>query len=335
MPCRNLARLEENQMRGNSSIPASESCNTLTITKWHADVSQFIRSIDSNHLVCSGNHGFQCPSCPKLFPLNPPAPRPSAAAGASGARRRSVSGVMTKARLMRDIADKRRRVSTASTEVRDGVKIRGRWVASGKSKRQDNGVGSAFDGSQGVDSQDILNIPDIGFGSFQLFPDQNSYGTLGQASDASQSTSVDFDATVQQGIDWIQSQVSVAQAVDKPLALAGFGLVTQFNAPFFVPFNSTLPSIATTPNEGSENSMPNVTDQQRDSAYQQWLQAGIQAGVQGMIHIIPVQNTGDSTGTIGQSPNDGYGTEGVDKKNVLATLANAAQQLIARRVINP
>jgi len=33
-----------------------------------------------------------------------------------------------------------------------------------------------MDGSSGVDSQDILNIPNIGFGSFQVFPDQESYG---------------------------------------------------------------------------------------------------------------------------------------------------------------
>jgi mannan endo-1,4-beta-mannosidase len=36
-------------------------------------------------------------------------------------------------------------------------------------------IGPTMDGSSGVDSQDILNIPNIGFGSFQVFPDQNTY----------------------------------------------------------------------------------------------------------------------------------------------------------------
>ncbi|KAG2738265.1 hypothetical protein P692DRAFT_20823419 [Suillus brevipes Sb2] len=37
-------------------------------------------------------------------------------------------------------------------------------------------VDSSTDGSSGVDSQDILNIPNIGFGSFQVYPDQETYG---------------------------------------------------------------------------------------------------------------------------------------------------------------
>lgn len=133
---------------------------------------------------------------------------------------------------MRDIADKRRKIRLASPAA-GGVKIRGRWTASGMysppyeslsapdrsrskligvSKRQDSGVGSAFDGSQGVDSQDILNIPDIGFGSFQLFPDQNNYNTLGTGSDNTQNTGFDFNATLQEGINWINSNAASAQA---------------------------------------------------------------------------------------------------------------------------
>lgn len=339
-----------NDPRCSSSLAASDSCNTLTITNWHANVSSFVRSIDPNHLVSSGNHGFQCPFCPKLFPLTPPAPaaRPSPAPGASGARRRSVSGVMTKARLMRDIADKRRKIRLASPAA-GGVKIRGRWTASGVSKRQDSGVGPAFDGSQGVDSQDILNIPDIGFGSFQLFPDQNNYNTLGTGSDNAQNTGFDFNATLQEGINWINSNAASAQAVGKPLALTGFGVVTQENSPFFVPFNSTLPSFPTAANTGNASTGTlgvGATDQQRDQAYQQWLQAGIDAGVQGLVQyqwtannltqqqgtliplgVLPVQNTNDSTGTLGQSPNDGYSVQGVGLNQEQATLSNAAQQL--------
>jgi mannan endo-1,4-beta-mannosidase len=70
-------------------------------------------------------------------------------------------------------------------------------------------VGSSFDGSHGVDSQDILSIPEIGFGTFQLFSDQNSYSTI-----ASEFTppNTDFNGTVEQGVAWIKVQAASAQA---------------------------------------------------------------------------------------------------------------------------
>ena len=78
-----------------------------------------------------------------------------------------------------------------------------------QAKRTGGGVGSAFDGSDGVDSQDILSIPDIGFGSFQLFPDQNSYATVpGPLTPPSAS----FNSTVQEGTVWIQTQAAAALA---------------------------------------------------------------------------------------------------------------------------
>jgi mannan endo-1,4-beta-mannosidase len=78
-----------------------------------------------------------------------------------------------------------------------------------EAKRWSGGVGSAFDGSQGVDSEDILNIPEIDFGSFQLFPDQNSYSTI--ASPFSP-PSANFNETVKQGIAWIEAQAASAKA---------------------------------------------------------------------------------------------------------------------------
>ena len=74
-----------------------------------------------------------------------------------------------------------------------------------ETKRQsDQGVCPAFDGSSGIDGEDIINIPQVGYGTFQLFPDQNSYGP----DDPSLSP---FNNTVQQGLSWIQSQANVAQ----------------------------------------------------------------------------------------------------------------------------
>lgn len=43
-----------NDPRCGSTVANSDTCTTTTITKWHATVSEFIRSIDPNHLVASG-----------------------------------------------------------------------------------------------------------------------------------------------------------------------------------------------------------------------------------------------------------------------------------------
>ena len=139
-------------------------------------------------------------------------------------------------------------------------------------------------------------------------------------------------------------------SVGKPLVVTGFGLVTQDNFPFFVPFNSSVPvqSVAsdnssTTVASGLATATNGVTDDQRDQAYTQWLNgkspgeilcgrclqvsllAGINAGLSGLMQyqwsapnltaspdtIVqgPINN-GTSAGTLGQSPDDGYGSLG-------------------------
>jgi mannan endo-1,4-beta-mannosidase len=135
-----------------------------------------------------------------------------------------------------------------------------------ETKRQsDQGVGPAFDGSQGVDSEDILNIPQIGFGTFQLFPDQNSYGFDDPTLPA-------FNNTVNQGLDWIRRHADIGRLFGKPVTLNGFGLVTQANAPSFVPFNQTQAPFGPDPPPSSPAQQPfGITDQQRDDAYAQWL----------------------------------------------------------------
>ncbi len=67
----------------------------------------------------------------------------------------------------------------------------------------------AFNGVFGVDSQDILNAPHIDFGTFQLFPDQNNYGTTGVEN---QNPRVDFNTTLAQTTAFINLQVQSALA---------------------------------------------------------------------------------------------------------------------------
>lgn len=84
-----------------------------------------------------------------------------------------------------------------------GVQIRGRWVST-PTRRQDSGSDIAsFDGSQGVDSEDILGIPQIGYSSFQLFPDQNQY-------EPADSTMTAYNSSVNAGINWITKHAQVA-----------------------------------------------------------------------------------------------------------------------------
>jgi mannan endo-1,4-beta-mannosidase len=199
------------------------------------------------------------------------------------------------------------------------------------------GVGPAFDGSQGVDSEDILGIPQIGFSSFQLFPDQNTYGPDDPNLPA-------FNNTLQQGLEWIRRHADIGKLFGKPVSLTGFGLVTQSNAPSYVPFNSTVAPFAPDNSAAGTSQQPfGVTDQQRDDAYSQWLQAGLINGLQGMVQyqwgqqnltaepgtpVSPsVTGTGESPDqtTTGVSPNDGYSTLGQGQEDVNGALQQASQ----------
>ncbi|KAJ7285843.1 glycoside hydrolase family 5 protein [Mycena rebaudengoi] len=327
-----------NDPRCNSSISATPSCNTMTITRWHARIAAHIKSIDPNHLVSSGNQGFFCPDCQKLFQVtSAPPPGPSLVPGTNSRRKNPVP--LTRKRVLQEKKEARkqtRALLAKSQTSSEGVRVRGKWIATPTRRQQDVEMGSAFDGSSGVDSEDILSIPDVGFGSFQLFPDQNHY-RLGDDPNLPA-----FNNTLQAGLDWIRLHGDTAQMFGKPITLTGFGLVTQTSSPFFVPFNSTIAPFA---NDQLLNiSDPfGVTNEQRNDAYAQWLQQGILSGLAGMIqyqwgqgNLTTVNGTSiepviteNGVSTVqtenGLSPDDGYSIVGIGQADVQATLQGAAQ----------
>lgn len=100
----------------------------------------------------------------------------------------------------------------AGTLDTSGQKIRGLWASTPTRRQSGTDVGSAFDGSQGVDSQDILGIPEIGFSTFQFFPDQDTYGNDDPSVPA-------YNSTVQSGVDWIKKQAQAAAQYVVPRTL--------------------------------------------------------------------------------------------------------------------
>lgn len=279
-----------------------------------------------------------------MFPRNVPAP--PGPSPAPNSRRGKKIAPLTNKRILQERKEamkKTRALKLQSDPPSEGVRVRGKWLAASTKRQDDVGMGSAFDGSTGVDSEDILNIPQIGFGSFQLFPDQNQYAP----DDPNLSA---FNNTLQAGLNWIQRHGESSQIFGKPITLTGFGLVTQDNAPSFVPFNSTVAPFAND-QFGNLTSSPSqlpfgVTDQQRDDAYAMWLQQGIISSLAGMIQyqwgqgnltaingtaisptitengIVPVQSEN------GLSPSDGYSIVGVGQASAEATLQGAVQQFV-------
>ncbi|KAG8898094.1 hypothetical protein FRC00_003313 [Tulasnella sp. 408] len=267
--------------QGAEGTTTSGNCNTQTITRWVAELSQFVKSLDPNHMVASGDGGFFCKNCQKLNSHSK------------------------------------------------------RW-------NSDYGpIGPAFDGSQGIDTEDILRIPTIDFGGFQLFPDQFDYAA--KPHDPSVPA---FDSLLQDGLDWIDEHISSAAAAGKPVHWAAFGLVEQDDAPFFVPFNSTHvadtflddTSNDTNPEDWDDHfdGLPDTvtrrvkraqrvsSDRQQRRAYGTWAGRAVRGGAHGITNYqrgqsnlshrdsskrsIQARQDSHSAGSDegGNSPNDGY-----------------------------
>ncbi|KAG8911799.1 hypothetical protein FRC01_005518, partial [Tulasnella sp. 417] len=262
--------------QGADGRTTSGSCNTHSITRWTAETSQHVKSLDPNHMAASGDGGFFCTDCKKLYPLPPPPPAVSGGSPDRARKRGERTGYLTSA-MVREQIKAREKAAYRAARNAPGAKrsIRGGWAAPATSfKRQsESGLGPNFDGSQGVDSEDIINIPSVNFGTFQLFPDQHNYA-------ASDPNLPQFNNTVNQGISWIQSHAAMGALFNKPVTLNGFGLVTQNNAADFVPFKSNAEKPVPDASQGSSPGV--VSESQQNDAYQNWLTAGINHGLSGI-----------------------------------------------------
>jgi mannan endo-1,4-beta-mannosidase len=309
-----------NDARCFSTIGASPTCESRTITAWTQQLAQTVLKADSNHLVTGGNGGFLCGDCPKLFPRTPPPPPPAPPAPAPSRGPGQIRKRYNPLSSANVLGAKKRSASIAQP---GGVRIRGRWGSpAANAKRQNSeSLNSAFDGSQGVDSEDIANIPEISFSTFQYFPDQNSYAPQGSGSPTS------FNDALKQGIDWIQMQAARVGSNNKPLALSAFGLVTQNEEPFFVPFNETRPDNQPVPQRPAsfKRDLPQAPDNtQFNNAFSALIGASVQNALAGILQyqiglgglqsapgtpIIPVTTSNGQSTAVNQngvSPDDGY-----------------------------
>ncbi|KAG1835384.1 glycoside hydrolase superfamily [Suillus subalutaceus] len=239
-----------NDARCNSTVPTSPTRTTQTITKWHALMVAFIASIDPNHIVSAG------------FAYATPSPAP-------GKKRRSVAP-STKEQIIRQRAESRRQYGAAAkragTLKEDGMTIRGRWVSTA-TREVSSSICPTTDGSSG-------------FGSFQVFPDQNTYAPNDPNLDPVQNK-------INSSLAWIKQSARVG----KPVVLNAFSLVTQYNLNDFVPFNMTYASYT------SITAVMDVTaavmdaaatsdfadDAQREQGYNSFLQMGNSAGLAGIM----------------------------------------------------
>ncbi|KAN0132411.1 hypothetical protein V8E53_009837 [Lactarius tabidus] len=125
-----------------------------------------------------------------------------------------------------------------------------------------------------------------------------------------------------------------------PELCSAFGLVSQGNIGVFVPFNDTTPVVKSSSTYRKRQDPgtvgTGVTDSQVLSAYQSWFQAGFNSGVSGMTqyqdseqNLTPAPGTvvqsSNGQGTVGSSPNDGYGGLGTDESDLQQTILSASQ----------
>ncbi|TFK18372.1 mannanase [Coprinopsis marcescibilis] len=211
-----------NDLRCSSTVPSSPNCNTATITNWAAEISSYIKTLDTNHLITPGDGGFYCLNCPKKFAKEFTKPSPSL-------------------------------------------------------------PGRSFDGSYGVDTEDLIAIPDIDFGSFQLFPDQTEYFPSVEDSFATKA--------IGDGGKWVAVHSNTATLLGKPEALTAAAIIPKEHYSSFAPFNSTSKIPDGTPCGG-------VEPFQVDFAFTSWANIALHGNVSGVLEYQWQQSGLTSHGTI-------------------------------------
>lgn len=272
--------------QGADGRTTSRSCNAQTVTRWTADTSAFVKTLDPNHMAASGDGGFYCTDCKKLFPRTPP---PTVSGGSPNmvGKRGKRSGYLTTAMVREQIKAREKAAYRAARNAPGAKKsIRG-WAAPATSfKRQDSsGIGPGYDGSYQVDTEDIANIPTIDYQSFQFFPDQNTYsadGTVTSGPPPGGAGGANFENTVNAGIDWITNHADTAKAFNKPTHMTAMGLVNEDSSANFVPFFST--NVADTDTDGSvqKRAQRVSSDSQQNRAYGSWADHAVSRGISGI-----------------------------------------------------
>jgi len=122
-----------------------------------------------------------------------------------------------------------------------------------------------------VDTEDIINIPTIDFGSFQYFPDEVCY-----FKDTPANRTI---AEIASGSHWIILHSDTATCFGKPEVLTGFGVVLDSELDSFVPVDQ----IAPTP--GGPPGVLGFTVAQRDFSLASFVTAGYNAVIGGMVEF--------------------------------------------------
>jgi len=164
-------------------------------------------------------------------------------------------------------------------------------------------LGPLFDGSFGIDTEDLINIPCVDFSTLQYFPDQNAVGLVGGID------LTDPHCIAQSGVEFVTLQSRAGIIFNKPVAVTGFGVLTIASQETFSPFNPNDNaadfSFCTTEEEQVEI-MNAVFDAAVNTgvniAQYQWGESGLNSNASG-----PVRRQSTNTETsISSSPNDGY-----------------------------
>jgi mannan endo-1,4-beta-mannosidase len=243
--------------------------------------------------------------------------------GVGSGKKRRRSFLTSKDVLARFRRSDKKARSLVETDSSKKIRVRGGWTAPPTSantfSRRGGSLGPAYDGSHGVDSEDICNDPNIDFCNFQLFPDQDFYGVFGgktthgkrQNSDSSSGFTSD---SVAQSINFILNQADSSKSSGKPVLNSATGITSTSQANTLNNFDSS--------NIGPQTGQTFASNSEQSQAYSSITAASANAGING---ILSYQHgaTGESSvkGSIvdnsdssskrdlsglGRTPNDGY-----------------------------